>query len=358
MQKPEWLIASPLSATNYKANTKLYKFLIRLIRGEDLTLTEAAEFFRALTDRNANPAQIAGVLTALTAKGETFEEMAGMASVLSDQAIKIKTRHTNFINISGAGSSSSKTFNVSTAAAFVAAGAGLPVAKNAGRGVISNSGSAEVLDKLGINVLAEPRVAQACLDGAGICFLFIPKFYPSVRRINDISRSLGIRTVLNLLEILTNPGNAPKKLIGVWHPSLVKPVAKALALLDTERAWVIHGEDGLDEITLAGETLITEVYGNKIKKFKITPEDFGLKRGEIDHLKTQTAQESADIIRDVLEAKRRDEARSLIVLNAAAALIISGIVKGPMKAARLAEQSIDSRSAQTKLERLIQTTNK
>lgn len=358
MQKSEWLIAAPLAATNSKADTNLYRFLIRLTRGEDLTLNEAADFFQALTDRNANPAQIAGVLTALTAKGETFEEMAGMAHVLADQAVKIKTRHSNFINISGAGSSTTKTFNVSTAAAFVAAGAGLPVAKNTDRAVFSSSGSAEVLDKLGINVMIEPKVAQACLDGAGLCFLFTPKFYPSVRRIKDISRNLGIRTVLNLLETLTNPGNAPKKLIGVWHSSLIEPVAKALAVLNTERAWVVHGEDGLDEITLAGETAVTEVFGNKIKKFSVTPEDFGLKRAEIGHLISHTSQQSATIIREVLEAKRRDEARSLVVINAAAALIIAGLVKSPMRAARMAEQSIDSRSAQTKLERLVQTTNR
>ncbi|MEZ5424918.1 MAG: anthranilate phosphoribosyltransferase [Pyrinomonadaceae bacterium] len=358
MPKPAWLIAAPISATDSKANTGLYKFLVRLIRGENLSRPEAAEFFRELTDRNANPAQIAGALTALTAKGETEEEITGMMEVMIDQAEKIKTRYKNFINISGTGTSPAKTFNVSTAAAFVAAGAGIPVAKHTGRAVISQTGGAEVLGALGIELLVEPKVVKACLDGAGLCFMFSPKFHPTVRRVKDISRGLGIRTCLNLLEALANPAETPKHLLGVWHPSLLKPVAKALSNSRTERAWVVHGTDGLDEITISGETYVVEVEKGKVKKFKIKPEDFGLKPGSIDHLKAETPEESADIISQVLKGNRRDEARTLIIINAAAALMIGGVAKEPVKAARIAEQSIESHSAQIKLERLIQTTNR
>ncbi len=358
MSKPEWLIAAPISATNTKADTKLFQYLVRLIRGGNLPVRESADFFRALTDRNANLAQIAGALTALTAKGETGEEIAGMTSAMYEQSEKITTRHSNFVNISGTGLSSTKTFNVSTAAAFVAAGAGLPVAKHTGRALMSRSGGAEVLEALGVKVSIEPKVAQAGLDGAGLCFLFSTKFHPSSRRLKDISRNLGIRTCLNLLEALANPANAPKQLVGVWHPALIEPVAKALSLLKTEYAWVVHGADGLDELTLTGETFVTEISGKQISTFKITPEEFGLKRAGIKHLNVKTPKESAEIIKEVLENKRRDEARSLVVINAAAALVIGGIADKPIKAARLAEQSIDSRSAQTKLERLISVTNK
>ena len=358
--RTEWLAAAPVSATNRKAETPLFPFLARLMRGEDLPLDAAAEFFAALADDGANPAQIAAALTALTAKGETAEELAGMSKVMRERAVKIETRHKNFIDTAGTGSSAAKTFNVSTAAAFVVAGAGLPVAKHASRAVASGTGSADVLAKLGVKISAEPEVARACLDGAGICFMFAPKFHPDLRRVGDVRRNLGIRTCLNLLGVLANPARAPRQIVGVWHESLVEPMARALALLGIERAWVAHGADGLDELTLTGETLVAEVAaGAKLKTFKTTPEDFGLRRAKsLAHLKIETPEQSAKIIREVLSGKRRDEARALVVINAAAAILIGGLARSPLQAARLAEQSIDSASAQTKLERLIQTTNK
>ena len=358
MPKTDWLLAAPIYATNNKAETPLYQYLVRLIRGEDLTTNESSDFFRALTDRDANPAQIAGSLSALTAKGETFEELAGMARVMRENAVRISSRQKNFIDLAGTGLSSAKTFNVSTSAAFVVAGAGLTVAKHASRAGTSGTGSADVLGKLGVKVSGEAETAQTCLNGAGICFMFAPKFHPLLRRVGDVRRSLGIRTCLNLLGVLSNPAGAPQQLLGVWHPSLVEPMAQALALLGTQKAWVVHGADGLDEITLTGKTHIAEVSGGQIKTFTLSPEDFGLQRGDIRQLKTDTPDQSAAIIKDVLASKRRDEARSLVVLNAAAALVIGGIAKEPMHAARLAEQSIDSHSAQVKLERLIQTTNR
>lgn len=358
MSKSEWLAAASMSATNSKADTPLFPFLVRLVRGEHLSQREAAEFFRALTASDANPAQIAGCLATLTAKGETFEELAGMAGVMREQAIKISARGKNFLDLTGTGSSPAKTFNVSTAAAFVAAGAGLTIAKHTNRAVTSQTGSADVLGKLGVKVSGEPETAQTLLNGAGMCFMFAPKFHPTLRRVGDVRRSLGIRSCLNLLGVLSNPAGAPKQLIGVWHRSLIEPMARAAALLGTEKTWVVHGSDGLDEMTLTGETFVAEVSGSKLRTFKITPEDFKLQRADIEHLKAAGAEASAKIIKDVLSSRRRDEARSLIVLNAAAALLIGGIAKNPVQAARLAEQSIDSGGAQNKLERLIQTTNK
>ena len=305
MPKTEWLLAAPASATNSKADTPLYKFLARLTRGEDLPLDEASEFFRALTDTNANSAQIAGALVALTAKGETSAELAGMARVMREQAVKISARPKNFVDISGTGASFAKTFNVSTAAAFVAAGAGLVVAKQTNRAVMSRTGSADVLGKLGVKVSGETETAQICLNGAGMCFMFAPKFHPALRRVGDVRRNLGIRSCLNLLGVLSNPANAPKQIVGVWHKSLIEPMAQALALLGTHTAWVVHGSDGLDEMTLAGETLVAEVFGNKIRFFKLTPEDFGLQRASIEHLKADTPEESAKIISEVLDSHRR-----------------------------------------------------
>ena len=358
MSKTEWLMFAPISATNPKADTPLYHFLVRLMRGENLSMDEATEFFRALTDANANTAQIAGALVALTTKGETSEELAGMTRVMREKAVKVKTRQSNNVDMAGTGSSSAKTFNVSTAAAFVAAGAGLHVAKHASRAVVSRTGSADALGKLGVKVAVEPTITQACLNGAGICFLFAPNFHPYLRRVGDVRRNLGIRTCLNLLGVLSNPADVERHLIGVWHPSLLEPLAEAVALLGTERTWIVYGADGLDEVTLSNETFVAEITGKKIRKFKLSPEDFGIQRAGIEHLKAETPEQSAKIIREVLDGKRRDEARSLVVLNAAAALVVGGVAKQPMQAARLAEQSIDSGSARIKLERLMQTTNK
>ncbi len=356
--KHEWLLDAPPAATNSRADTPLYPFLNRLVRGEDLSMDEAAEFFRIMTDRNTYPQQIAAALTALTAKGETAAELAGMARVMRAQAVKISTRQKNYIDTAGTGSSAAKTFNVSTAAAFVIAGAGLTVAKHVNRAVTSGTGSADVLEKLGVKVTGEPEIAHTCLNGAGLCFMFAPKFHPTLKRVGSIRANLGIRSCLNLLGVLSNPANAPKQIVGVWHQSLVEPMAQALALLGTQQAWVVHGEDGLDELTLTGETLVSEVAGNKVRQFKITPEDFGLPRGAIEHLKAAAPEQSAKIISEVFSGKRRDEARSLIILNAAAALLVGGVADSPTHAARLAEQTIDSGQAQNKLVRLIQTTNK
>ena len=356
--RTDWLLSAPVYATSAKADTALFPFLSRLLRREDLNAREAADFFRALIDVNANAAQIAGALTALTAKGETHEELAGMAGVMRSATLKIGSPQKGMIDIVGTGSSSAKTFNVSTAAAIVAAGAGLNVAKQSNRGFTSKAGSADVLSELGVKVASEPDIAQTSLRGAGLSFLFAPKFHPQLRRVGDIRSSLGIRTCLNVLGLLANPASVSHQLIGVWHRSLVEPVAYALALLKTERAWIVHGSDGLDELTLAGKTFVAEVQGQRVRTFMISPEDFGLKSARIEHLRTRSPKESAKLILDVLASRRRDEARSLVVLNAAAALVIGGIARDPMHAARMAEQSIDSGQAQNKLDRLIQVTNK
>jgi anthranilate phosphoribosyltransferase len=358
MAKTDWLKSAPLSATNRQAETPLYKFLVRLMHGEDLKMEEAAQFFRELMWEKAFPAQIVGALVALTMKGETGAELAGMARTMSENSVKLSAGHRNLTDISGTGSSATKTFNVSTVASIVAAGAGLPIAKQVNRAVLSNSGSAETVEKLGINLKVKPKTVQACLNGAGIGFLYAPEYHIKLKNIGDARRHLGIRTCLNLLGVLTNPAGVSRQVVGVWHPSLLEPIAEALALLKIEKAWVVHGLDGLDEITLDGETLVIEVAKGKFRKFKISPKDFGFHRSKFDNLKVSGADESAAIINEILTSKRRDEARSLVVINAAAALIVGCIADDPMQAARLAEQSIDSGSALIKLERLQQTTNK
>ncbi len=354
----DWLLSAPVTATSSKADTPLFPYLMRLIRGEDLNKAEAAKFFGILTDRETYPRQISAALTALTAKGETYEELAGMASVMRSLAIPVKVAQKAAVDISGTGSSPAKTFNISTATALVAAGAGLTVSKQSNRGVTSKFGSVDVLGELGVKVATDPAMARASLTGSGLCFLSAPKFHPELQRLGEIRNSLGFRTCMNVLGLLADPASVSRQLLGVWHRSLVEPVAKALALLGSDSAWVVHGENGLDEITLTGKTIVATVNAGHVKRFTVSPSDFGLKPGKIEQLKANNAKESAGIILDVLASRRRDAARSLIVMNAAAALIVGGIAKEPIQAARLAEQSIDSGQAQNKLDRLIQVTNK
>lgn len=356
-KKTQWLMSAPTTATSAKAETPLFPFLARLMRSEDLSMSDATAFFRALTDGNVGSNQIAAALTALTAKGETAEELAGMANHIRSLAVKIKSPK-NTIDIAGTGSSPAKVFNVSTAAALVAAGAGVVVAKQSNRGVTSKTGSTDVLGELGVRITGETDVAQTSLNGANLAFLFAPKFFPGLRRVADVRGRLGIRTCLNVLGLLANPASVSRHLIGVWHPSLVEPVAQALSLLKAENAWVVHGTDGMDEITLNGKTMVGAVKGGEVRPYMISPKDFGLKNAKIEHLKAATPKESAAIIRDVLSSKRRDEARSLVLINAAAAIFISGLANDPIQAARLAERSIDSGMAQNKLDRLVQVTNK
>ncbi len=357
--KTEWLHSAPVSATNDKADTTLFPFLARLMRGEDFAMDEAADFYRALTDAEANAAQIAGALVALTAKGETFAELAGMASVMREQAVKIKTRQKNVIDTCGTGSSASKTFNVSTAAAFVIAGAGLPVAKHGSRAATSLSGSADVLSALGVNVTASKETSEKCLNEIGICFMFAPLYHASTARVAAVRRELGVHTTFNLLGPMTNPANAPFQIMGVWHQALVEPIAKTLAALGIKRTWVVHGLDGLDEITISDKTSVAEVADGNIKLFEISPEQLGFERiktQELENLRGGNPEQNAEIIKQVLEGKRKDAARSLVVLNAAAALFVGGKAENLEEAVKLAKESIDKGLAFEKLQKLIENT--
>jgi anthranilate phosphoribosyltransferase len=335
----------------------LREYLPRLVRREALSRDEAENLLEAMLGEDASDAQIAAVLVALASKGETIDELAGMATALRRRAIRITSRHSCFIDTAGTGSSLAKTFNISTAAAFVVAAAGLPVAKHGNRAASSQSGSADLLSALGVNVNAVPEVSEECLNEIGICFMFAPIYHGATARVAGIRRKLGIHTTFNLLGPLSNPAGAPRQIIGVWKSDLVERMARVLAASGTERAWVVHGEDGLDEITLANKTLVAEVKGEEVNCFEIEPKAFGLWRGSLEHLRGGDAEANAKIIREVLSGKRRDEARALIIANAAAALFIGDVATDLRSAAKVAEESIDSGAAQRKMEELINRTN-
>lgn len=332
-------------------------FLARLMRRENLSRGEAARLLDGLLDGDATEGQIAALLIALKQKGETVEELAGLAEGMRARAVRINSRHTRFIDTAGTGSSCAKTFNVSTAAAFVIAGAGLPVAKHGNRAASSRCGSADVLAALGVNVSAAPEVSEGCLNEIGICFMFAPLYHGATARVAGIRRQLGVQTTFNLLGPLTNPAGAPRQLIGVSGLEFMKPVAEALALLGTERAWVVHGADGLDEITIADKTFVAEARDGEVKTFEIGPKAFGAELATLDGLGGGDAEGNAVIIRDVLSGARRDAARTLVVTNAAAALHVGGVVDDLLAAAQLAEHSIDSGAAYRMLEQLISRTN-
>ncbi|PYL06656.1 MAG: anthranilate phosphoribosyltransferase [Verrucomicrobia bacterium] len=338
----------------------------RLLRSEDLTETDAAEFLQALLEPDASDAQIAFALSAMAAKGETADELAGMAAAMRARAVPLPTHHTRFIDTAGTGSSAVKTFNVSTAAAFVIAGAGLPVAKHGSRAVTSRAGSADVLEALGVNTGASLEQTQRCLNEHGICFMFAPLFHSATARVSRVRRQLGVRTVFNLLGPLVNPARAPFQLLGVWHRALLERVAAALARVGVAKAWVVHGTDGLDEITLTGETMAiacsTESDGRfAMESFSTSPRDFGLEPRPIDHLRGGGPQENAQLIRAIIDGDKSADvtaARDLVIINAAAALHIAEIAPDLLTATTLAQQSIASGQAAAKLDTLIRETNR
>ena len=336
---------------------RLTEFIARLVRREDLSREEAEQLLESLLDADATDAQIAAALVTLAAKGETVEELTGMATGLRARAVRIDACHSCFIDTAGTGSSRAKTFNISTAAAFVIAGAGLPVAKHGNRAASSKSGSADLLAALGVNVSAIPSVSQDALNEIGICFMFAPLYHGATARVAGIRRQLGIHTTFNLLGPLSNPAGAPRQIIGVFREDLAERLARVLAALGTEHAWVVHGEDGLDEITLAGRTYVAEARGGEVRTCEISPQDFGFEPAVLDHLRGGDTEANAAIVRAVLAGERKDEARQLVIVNAAAALLLGGVAQSLSHGSSLASEAIDTGAAMAKLERLIQATN-
>src|SRR5206468_2056416 len=225
----------------------------------------------------ATDGQLAAALVVLAVKGETIDELAGMAEAMRKRALRLHSRYLQFIDTAGTGSSAVKTFNVSTATAFVIAGAGLPVAKHGSRAATSHSGSADVLEALGVNTTASTETVERCLNEHGICFMFAPLFHRATARVAQVRRELGMHTTFNLLGPLTNPARAPFQILGVWHRSLVERVAAVLGVLGIDKAWVVHGADGLDEITITNKTFVAACSANRsVKTFTTSPQDFGL----------------------------------------------------------------------------------
>jgi anthranilate phosphoribosyltransferase len=323
----------------------------KLVEQQDLTEEEAAQAMRQIMEGNATPAQIAAFLIALRSKGETIEEITGCARVMREKATTIRAPYPNVIDTCGTGGDGSQTFNISTTAAFVVAGAGVPVAKHGNRAMSSRCGSADLLQALGVAIELSPERAETCLAEVGITFLFAPLFHSAMKHAVSPRREIGVRTIFNILGPLTNPAGAKRQLLGVSRREFAEPMARVLGNLGSARAFVVHGADGLDEITISGETHITALDAGRIASYTITPEQFGLRRAPLGALAGGDAPQNADITMAVLEGKQGPH-RDVVLLNAAAALAVAGTVADLQEGLQLAAHAIDSGTALEKLQRL------
>jgi anthranilate phosphoribosyltransferase len=328
-----------------------------------LAREEAREVMSEVLSGQCTNAQIAALLVALHMKGETVEEIVGFAEAIRAAATPLKlhaepvldasgTGRDALVDTCGTGGDTSGTFNISTATAFVVAGAGVRVAKHGNRSVTSKCGSADVMEALGVNINLPPERMAACLKEVGMAFLFTPVVHSAMKYVQPVRRELHLRTVFNLLGPLTNPAQATSQVVGVYAAELVDKLAEALSMLGLRRALVVHGSDGLDEITISGPTRIGEVREGQIRTYEVTPEEFGFARAKLDEISGGDAPMNADLIRDVLAGKKSAR-RDIVLLNAAAGLVAAGKADHLRDAVPLAEESIDSGAAQKKLDSLV-----
>lgn len=324
----------------------------KLARREDLTVDEASAAMAEVMEGRAAPAQIAGFLVGLAMKGERPAEIVGLARTMREHAVPMSKRPDAVFDTCGTGGDRSGTFNISSCAAIVVAACGVRVAKHGNRSVSSRSGSADVFEALGVKVTATPAVVERCLAEAGIGFFFAPTFHPSMRHAAQARRELGVRTAFNLLGPLTNPAGATRQLVGVPRPEFTELLARALMLLGSDRAWVVHGADGIDEISTTGYTKISECRNGSVNTFYLHPADVGVAKAPSNALKGGDAHENAGIIQNVLTGAR-GPARDVVLLNAGAALFIAGAASSVENGIARASQALDRGEAKRTLERMV-----
>lgn len=324
----------------------------KLGRREDLTTEEAASAMGAIMCGEAAAAQIAGFLIALAMKGERPAELVGFAQTMRREAVRLPKPAGDVFDTCGTGGDRSGSFNISTATALVVAACGVRVAKHGNRSVSSRCGSADVLEALGVQVAAPPAVVERCLDQAGVAFFFAPTFHPAMRHAAQARRELGVRTAFNLLGPLTNPMAPTRQVVGVPRPELTELLARALMLLGSSRAWVVHGADGLDELSTTGHTKVSECRNGSVQTFYVHPAEYGLPKANLDALRGGDAAANAAIVRDVLKGMP-GAARDVVLLNAGAALFVAGHAESVRDGIRQAAEAIDGERALGVLETLV-----
>jgi anthranilate phosphoribosyltransferase len=328
----------------------------KLSRREDLSSDEAAAAMAEIMDGRAQPAQMAGFLIGLSMKGERPAEIVGLARTMRDRAVKLSAPVDGVFDTCGTGGDRAHTFNVSTVAALVVAGCGVRVAKHGNRSVSSRCGSADLFEALGVKITATPEIVERTLHEAGIAFFFAPTFHPSMRHAGPTRKELGVRTAFNLLGPLTNPAGAKRQLVGVPRPELTELVARSLVLLGAERAWVVHGADGLDEISTTGYTKVSECQSGAVRTFYVHPSEFGLPKSTPDALKGADATQNATIARAILGGEK-GAPRDIVLLNAGVSLLIAGAAPSVADGIRRAAESLDSGAASAALDRLVKASN-
>lgn len=328
----------------------------KLVNRISLSEAETVAVMNQIMTGEATPLQVASFLTALRMKGETVEEITGAARVMREKAHRVKVGSKTVLDTCGTGGDQKGTFNISTTCAFVVAGAGINVAKHGNRSVSSQSGSADVLAALGVKVDAAKERVEACIEQIGIGFLFAPLLHEAMKYAVQPRRDIGIRTIFNLLGPLTNPAMATHQLIGIYSGDLVATIGHVLKNLGSVRAMVVHGVEGLDEISLCGQTKVAELHNGEVKEYMIEPEQLGLKRCRLEELHGGNAEESAGIVRGVLRGAKGAR-RDVVLLNSGAALYVSGKADTIEQGMRLAAESIDTGKALEKLDQLVRMTN-
>ncbi|MHA1267405.1 MAG: anthranilate phosphoribosyltransferase [Candidatus Helarchaeota archaeon] len=332
----------------------------KLIDGVDLNFQETGEVMKEIMSGKATDAQIGAFLASLRIKGETVEEIAACASVMREVCFKLNPKvEGRLVDTCGTGGDKIKTFNISTAAAFVVAGSGIPVAKHGNRSVTSQCGSADVLEHLGFNLDLEPQAVEKCIEEIGIGFMFAPKFHPAMKYAIGPRRQMGIRTIFNILGPLTNPAEAKGQILGTYSDELVEPLVHVLKELGTEAAYVVHGLEGLDEISIIGRTLIAELKDGDIDIKGIIPEDFGFKIAQPHQIAGTTPKESAILLFKILNnlLDREDPRRNVVLLNAAAGIVVGGKVDTLKEGIELAKETLEKGRAYEKLRKMVKNSN-
>ena len=327
-----------------------------LVEGKNLSCQESRQAMQEIMSGQATNAQIGAFLTALRMKGETVEELVAFAQIMRESCHTIQPKVTGrLVDTCGTGGDQLKTFNISTAAAFVVAGAGISIAKHGNRSVTSKSGSADVLEHLGVNLNVEPESVKNAIEQVGIGFMFAPAFHPAMTYAITPRKELGIRTVFNLLGPLTNPACANAQLLGVYDAKLTNPLAKTLKGLGCEEAMIVHGRAGLDEISTLGKTVISHLKEDEVKTFEVAPKDFGIKQAEISDLQGATPEGNAEVLFKILSGRfeKGNAQRAIVLVNSAAGIIIGAKAENFEEGMEIARQSIDSGAAYGKLKMLI-----
>jgi len=332
------------------------EYIELLLQGKSLSFEQATSLLDIIFEGEISAAQIAAFLTAMRIKGATAEELAGLAKSLRKHAVAVKVNIDNLVDTCGTGGAAIKTFNISTASALVAAGAGVYVAKHGNRGITSSCGSADVLEELGVKIDAGAEIVAECIKRAHIGFMFAPKFHPAMKYVQPIRRSLGFRTVFNILGPLANPANAQRQVLGVADESLMERIAEALKLLGIRCAMVVHS-NGLDEISTAAVTKIAELKEGKIVSKEVNPEDLGINLANIEQLRVTDAKTSAKALRDILSGKESGPRKDIVILNAAAAITVACLADDFEPAIEMAKTSVNNGKALGCLEKLIKVSN-